>query len=507
MSGRQEQVEAIGREMSERLVGRIMIGSLVVGFLILAAVVATAGWLLLRSQEFNQAVEQTYEVETRLADFRVSLERSESARRGFLLSGGEGYRRLYSQNSVTLHSKLQELRRLTSDNPEQQARTAELEPLLEEKLVLLRRSVEERAARGLAGGLAAFDQPRDQPLLDEIRTLSARMAATERRLLADRSARQTTNARALLAVVALAGFLLAAITAGSTWVMRRFARDLTRSRGELKRLNEGLEDAVLDRTRELTRANEEIQRFAYIVSHDLRAPLVNITGFTGELEAAAKPLQKLLQDATRQAPEIVTREAREAVELDLPESLGFIRSSTQKMDRLIGSILKLSREGRRILQPEALDMNTMLEVVVASVQHLVDDRGVDLRIEAPIPDLVADRLAVEQVFSNLVENAVKYLKPGRPGVIRIRGREAGTRVIFEVEDNGRGVDPKDQERIFEPFRRAGAQDQPGEGIGLAHVRALVYRLGGLIDCVSALDQGATFRISLPRVTVTAGELA
>jgi signal transduction histidine kinase len=82
----------------------------------------------------------------------------------------------------------------------------------------------------------------------------------------------------------------------------------------------------------------------------------------------------------------------------------------------------------------------------------------------------------------------------------------GARVLYEVEDNGRGIDPKDHERIFELFRRAGAQDQAGEGIGLAHVRALVYRLGGLIDCVSTLDQGATFRLSLPRVLVRqAGE--
>jgi signal transduction histidine kinase len=81
----------------------------------------------------------------------------------------------------------------------------------------------------------------------------------------------------------------------------------------------------------------------------------------------------------------------------------------------------------------------------------------------------------------------------------VRGTANGFRANFEVEDNGRGVDPKDHDRIFDLFRRAGVQDQPGEGIGLAHVRALVHRLGGSIDCRSALDQGATFRISLPLI--------
>ena len=111
------------------------------------------------------------------------------------------------------------------------------------------------------------------------------------------------------------------------------------------------------------------------------------------------------------------------------------------------------------------------------------------------------------MLSNVVENALKYLKPGRTGRIRVRGRaEAGQRT-YEVEDNGRGIDPKDHERVFELFRRAGMQDQPGEGIGLAHVRALVYRLGGTITVDSELDRGATFRICLPSALTRAQEIA
>ena len=105
---------------------------------------------------------------------------------------------------------------------------------------------------------------------------------------------------------------------------------------------------------------------------------------------------------------------------------------------------------------------------------------------------------MEQLLSNLTENAVKYLSPDRPGDIRLRGRAAGTRAVFEVADNGRGIDPRDHERVFELFRRSGQQDQPGEGIGLAHVRALVYRLGGTITVDSELGRGSTFRVDLPR---------
>lgn len=114
-----------------------------------------------------------------------------------------------------------------------------------------------------------------------------------------------------------------------------------------------------------------------------------------------------------------------------------------------------------------------------------------------MPEIVSDRLALEQIFSNLIDNALKYLKDGVPGDIVIRGRQKLGFVIFEIADNGRGIDPKDHQRIFDLFRRAGTQDRPGQGIGLAHVRALVRRLGGTMSVSSALGEGSTFTITLP----------
>jgi len=182
---------------------------------------------------------------------------------------------------------------------------------------------------------------------------------------------------------------------------------------------------------------------------------------------------------------------------DLPESLRFIRASTQKMDRLINAILRLSREGRRVLAPERIDLSALLQGVVGSVKHRADELGATIEIAPDLPFVVSDRLALEQIFSNLIENALKYLKPGGAGLIELRAQRRGERVIVEVVDNGRGVDPKDHSRIFDLFRRSGAQDQPGEGIGLAHVRTLGYRLGATVTVDSALDEGATFRVSLP----------
>ena len=491
--------------LTERQFARITITTVVIGFFALAIVVGMTVLLLARSQEFGAQVQHTYQVEARLSAFRVVFEQTEGARRGYLIDRSARYLRTYDTAEPQLQPILGELRELTADNPSQLARLDQLQPLVEEKRDLIRQTMELARSGDVAGATAALASEREQELLDTIRGLTTRFAEEERGLLAERTARQTANARALAIVVGMAGVLLAVLAIVSLWAMRRFAVHLGRSEAKLRVLNEGLEAAVQERTVDLTRANQEIQRFAYIVSHDLRSPLVNIMGFTSELEAATKPLQKLIADIDDKAPGAVSDEARAVIEAELPESIDFIRSSTRKMDRLINAILKLSREGRRNLNPEPLAMDALAHGVIDSLRFMADQKGAEVTVEGKLPDIVGDRVAMEQVLSNLVENALKYLSPNRPGLVRVRGREEGARVIYEVEDNGRGVDPKDHERIFELFRRAGSQDQPGEGIGLAHVRALVYRLGGVIDCTSALDQGATFRLSLPRVLARPAE--
>ncbi|WP_114945597.1 PAS domain-containing protein [Microvirga calopogonii] len=267
-----------------------------------------------------------------------------------------------------------------------------------------------------------------------------------------------------------------------------------------------LASVLAERVTELDAANEEIQRFAYIVSHDLRAPLVNIMGFTSELEGAQAEIERLWRNIQQANPSLISPAVREAIESDLPEAIGFIRSSTVKMDKLIGAILKLSREGRRVLAPEPIGMARMLEAQRQSVAHQLSERGAELLLE-PVPDLTSDRLAIEQIFGNLIDNAVKYLDPSRPGRIVVRGHDLGESVVYEVEDNGRGIDRKDFERIFDLFRRSGVQDQQGEGIGLAHVRALVRRLGGTISVSSRRGEGSTFTVVLPSYLSMSSEAA
>jgi signal transduction histidine kinase len=218
-------------------------------------------------------------------------------------------------------------------------------------------------------------------------------------------------------------------------------------------------------------------------------------GFTAEIES----IKKEIFDRLSAMQDSDTEDARKTVELsrDFDESLEFIKGSIGKMDRLINSILKLSREGQRTFKPEYVSMDQLIKSITDAVAHQAAEKDIAVTVE-PLPPLKSDRLALEQIFSNLIDNALKYMAPGRPGHVRIRGRVDHSQVVYEVEDNGRGIAPEDHQRVFDLFRRAGEQDQQGEGIGLAHTRALVRRLGGYMTLKSALGEGSTFIVTLPR---------
>jgi signal transduction histidine kinase len=247
----------------------------------------------------------------------------------------------------------------------------------------------------------------------------------------------------------------------------------------------------------LREANEELQRFTYIVGHDLRSPLVNIMGFTSELDTWRQQIFERLGALRAQVGGEQAGESDEALRGDVEEALSFIKSSVEKMDRLIGALLKLSREGQRQFQPQFIDMSQLLRSTMEALAYQA--QAVDAKISiGELPAIISDRLALEQVFSNLMDNAVKYLRVDVPGSIDVRATEADGTITYEVRDNGRGIDAKDRERIFDLFRRSGIQDRPGDGIGLAHARTLVRRLGGSINVESEPDRGTVFKVMLPK---------
>lgn len=488
-----------GMTVSDRWFNRLVVGAIALGFIALLSAGLSASESVRQNQIYVRWVGHTYQVERELSFFTVMVERAETGRRGYLLSGAPNALRTYYEAGGTLMPSLARIRKLTQDNPRQQANIARLIRQTRVDIAMMEHSVQLMRAGKADDARKAFLDTIPLQVMRTVREAAAAMTAEEDRLLAIRDDEQASSLRTFYITIATAGIILLIVGGASIWLILRYTRDLTASRDALRELNANLEGAVRERTADLQRANDEIQRFAYIVSHDLRAPLVNVMGFTAELETAAKSLARLVDKVEEVVPDKMEREWSDAARLDLPEAIGFIRTSTQKMDRLINAILRLSREGRRPITSEELDLRDLLQGIADSIKHRTDELGIEIIVGSPIPDIYSDRLAIEQIFSNIIENATKYLKPGRPGRIEVSGKIERGRVLIDVKDNGRGIDPKDHDRIFDLFRRSGVQDQPGEGIGLAHTRALAYRLGGTITVESQLGEGATFRVNLPRI--------
>ena len=480
-----------GSILTDRRFSRIVVGLIIAGFVFVLGAGVAALVVMMRSEQQTASINHTSLVERHVSGVRLAIEEMRSARRGVLAGLSNSSGATYEQAKARLDAQIAEVARLTIDNPRQQTNIARLSALAVDVDTLFRRSMR----RGVTP--SPQDEHARQTTAQALERIAERMLMEERTLLRIREAEQQRSVRTFYIVLGGTAVLLLLVGGASILIIQRYTRDLTRTRDQLRDLNANLENAVEERTHDLQRANDEIQRFAYIVSHDLRSPLVNVMGFTAELEAALRPLSETIQQADERAPGLVSPEARLAVEEDLPEAIGFIRTSTQKMDRLINAILRLSREGRRTIAPERVDLTALGNAIVGGIRHLIDDRGAVIEVQPDMPAITTDPLALEQILSNLIENALKYLKPGRPGIIRLAARRQARRVLITVSDNGRGIDPRDHQRVFDLFRRSGTQDQPGEGIGLAHARAQAYRLGGTISLASALDEGATFTIDFP----------
>ncbi len=250
--------------------------------------------------------------------------------------------------------------------------------------------------------------------------------------------------------------------------------------------------------RKLKDTNEELARFMSLASHDLRSPLINVQGFAVELKRSLDTVQKLfegkiaefdLEDQEQLAHELGTQ---------IPKSLAFIHSATAKMDRLTDAVLQLSLIGKRVLLFEEVDTMSLVRQCVDTVSHQIDRAGLNVVIDN-MPKVNADRATLEHVFSNILDNAIKYTAPERKGKITISASANGAYTVFSVCDNGRGIAEQDWYKVFDVFRRAAnTEGVPGEGVGLPLVRAIIKRHGGDIWFDSEPDKGSTFYFSIPK---------
>lgn len=471
---------------------------MIIGMLALVAIVGVTVWLVQRSDAHFEDVIAARDARAAVVELRRSIQEMEGGQRGYLLTGDDTYLRFYRISRDAVEGQYRAVRRAIARLDVDTGAIETMGDTIRTKIAEMERTIELYEGGRQEEALDIVRTDRGRELMDEARTMFGELIALADSRLVDGIENQRTSADALWWTSILGGLVIIAVGGGAVWVALSYTRDLLQARSELEVLNTDLEARVDERTQDLIRANEEVQRFAYIVTHDLRAPLVNVMGFTSELDATMKTIQAYVLADGQPLGEEQIREARLAASEDMPEAIGFIRSSTQKMDSLINAILKISREGRRELKPEQIDIEELLEETSATVRHQVAETEGAITVDAAGLEIVSDRLSLGQIFGNLVDNAVKYGAADRPVEISITGsRQPGNRIAISFSDNGRGIAPEDHSRVFDLFRRSGTQDRPGEGIGLAHVRTLVRNLGGDITLTSEFGKGSTFVVTLP----------
>ena len=273
---------------------------------------------------------------------------------------------------------------------------------------------------------------------------------------------------------------------------------------EADRAETAYQTQLQQRAAELEELNNDLRRqkqdndmFVYSVSHDLRSPLVNLQGFGKELGYSCDELRTRIM--TAEIDEVARSELTALIDGEMRGSLRYLNNAVLRSANIIDALLKLSRAGRIEYHIVTVNVTELVARIIDALHATITQRRIAVTIKE-LPAVEADAGALEQVFANLIQNAVTYLEPKRPGQVEIGCHQAdAAAVTYYVRDNGLGIAATHLDKLFVAFKRLHANTAPGEGIGLAYVQRVVDRHGGRVWVVSEEGVGSTFFMMLPHV--------
>ncbi|WP_052732834.1 sensor histidine kinase [Hymenobacter terrenus] len=496
--------------MKSRIDPKIIVGlAFAVGVLLFTA--AASFWSIRGLSVQTDRVEHTYKVMQEVANVTAVLKDAQAGTRGYLLTGDTVYLRPYSTATGLLPASLNRLTELTADNSIQKARFDSLRGLVEQEFRILRPLTQINKSMSKSAMETLLDT--DRQTLRQVRVLYERIQAQEMAMLAQRSALQNIFEKATPIVVLVSAVLAVLIV---VWLITKIVKELADNRrlqteladinaqvsrriAQIRALAEqvvqgdytvkitdtaednlgGLATSLNRMTQTLDasfsaleKRNLELDQFAYVASHDLKAPLRGVT-----------TIVKWIEDelAAELSPQLRTY-------------LDQMKGRLSRLEDLINGLLAYARVGRTAQTPETVDVAQLL----GEVAELVVPTDFTLRIGPGMPAFTTDRLGLQQVFTNLLSNAVKYHQRGA-GHLEVTCQESGAYYEFRVQDDGPGIAPEYHQKIFLLFQTLrDRHTAESTGIGLSIVQKIIDEHQGTIRVESALGLGAGFIFTWPK---------
>ena len=427
-------------------------------------------------ERYNDQVRITQGFENAVLRLDSLVKDAESGERAYLLSADERYLLPYQQARGAISSHADTVLILVRDN----ASLRPFQPAALRVIDLARRTVAEAGNR-----ISAAQRENFRSIRDHLSGISSDSTATQfHESAADllgrlsRSFEEEVHQQRVLSTSVFIMFLFAIVVMifVGVWLYNNLVSYMENSRAaqaSLQQLNAELEQRIQERMIDLSKANEELQQFAYVASHDLQEPIRTITSFT----------------------QLLANRYHGRLDQDADEFIDYIVSSSRRMTDLVNGLLALVRLRKLALPRGPVSIEKLLRDAESSLQAAI--RESNARIETtPLPFLATDPVQITQLFMNLISNAIKYRRAVDP-VIKVSARRETEEWIFAVEDNGQGFEQQYAERIFGLFQRLHGREIQGTGMGLSIARKIVERHGGRMWAESMLGVGSTFYFTLP----------